>query len=340
MINRILDELGGDPDINVLWIASHRSGNAIAKVWQAVAGYVVAFLRMPFADLVHIHSSAEVSFFRKSAFYWLARLWRRPVIWHLHSPNTDFERFYSRRDAAGRYARYVLGSCRHIVVLSDSWISLAENILPRDKLRVIYNPIPRVVPDEESIPREPGRILYLAHLIQRKGFPLLIKAFANVAEEFPQARLVFAGSGELKEAKALCDELGIRSRVDFLGWIGEPQRTHELRRAGIFALPSYQEGLPMGVLEALAFGLAVVATPVGGIGDVVEDGRNGLLVKPGDDQQLAVALRSLLAEPALASRLATEGQRSVAQFSPGALAGEWKALYLETINEVETVEAL
>jgi len=328
VISRIQPCLDADPSIEAVWIETHRSGNRLAKATQAAIGVVRMLQNIPGADIVHIHSSAELSFIRKSAFFWLARMWRKPVVWHLHSPDIDFRRFFARPGVIGRYARSVLGSCEQVIVLSDSWLGLARETLPGANLRVIYNPVPATPQDfRGSAVRDPHRILYLAHLIPRKGYSFLIRAFAKIAEQFPDSRLVFAGSGEVEQARGLCRELGIEARVDFLGWIGEPERTEELGRSGMLVLPSFQEGLPMGVLEAMKYGLAVVTTPVGGIPDVVSDGYNGFLVPPGDTTALAAAMARLLADDALRERVGSAAQQSVGAFEPAVLAEAWKAIY-------------
>jgi glycosyltransferase involved in cell wall biosynthesis len=328
-----MEFLPGISGLKVRWVVPHRTGNALMKVVQAIHGWLHALILMPFTDVVHIHSAAYVSFFRKTLFFMLARLFRRPVVWHLHAPNTDFVDFFGRPDRIGRFARWVLRQAESVVVLSESWIDIASDILPSVGVEAIYNPIPSIGDEPDAAPGDTGmRILYLAHLIPRKGYPLLIEAFAEVLKDFPDARLVFAGSGELNEAKALCEKLGITDKVDYLGWIGEPARTNELRKASVFALPSYQEGLPMGVLEAMAFGLPVVTTPVGGIGDVIEDGINGLLVAPGDSGALANGISRLAADSELRRRIGSNARTSVQSLSPDHIADEWNRLYVKIYN--------
>lgn len=318
----------GEIDFN--WISTHRSGGAGAKLMAVIGGLLAALKSMPSTDLVHIHSSAQISFYRKSLFFWLAKLCRRPVIWHLHSPDRDFVEFFGQGGMRGRYIQSIMSRCDRVVVLSDNWRELAARTLPRARIVAIYNPIPAVSDDvfRDQGPHT-GRILYLAHLIQRKGYPFLIRAFAQVCGDFPQSRLVFAGSGELDEAKQLCDELGITDRVDYLGWIQEPGRSDELRNADIFALPSYQEGLPMGVLEAMAYGLGVVTTPVGGIPDLVVHRKNGMLVEAGCVEPLAAALRELLAKPDFCAELGRSARTTVASIAPHEIASQWLQLYRE-----------
>jgi len=333
VICRVIAHLERQQNVSAIWVATHRSGSKFGKLRAALGGLWRATRYMPQVNIVHIHSSAYVSFVRKSLVYWVAAAWRRPVIWHLHTPNDDFARFFGAGGFLGWYARMVISKAERVVVLSESWRSLVAPFISDDKVVVIPNPIPDI--DVKSMPSDiPGghRILYLAHLIQRKGYPFLISAFAKAVRRFPDCRLVFAGSGEVEEARQLCDELGISDCVEFLGWIEDPQRTEELRKATIFVLPSYQEGLPMGVLESMAFGLAVITTPVGGIGDVVNNGVNGLLVAPGDDSELTTALLELLGDRNLCRRLGEQASKDVSSFSAERICGQWIDTYLDVLS--------
>jgi len=338
VIRRVTRALRERSDYRLKWVAMHRSGTALQKIRAALAGSLEVLLTMPRYDIVHIHSAAYVSFFRKSFVFWNARLWNKPVIWHLHTPNNDFCDFFGAPGLFGRYGRWVLRKSDRVVVLSESWRPLAAQYIDDSKMRVIHNPIPEVGPEAPPATTDgPVRVLYLAHLIQRKGYPNLIRAFAGVFRTTPECRLVFAGSGETREALELCKELGIEGAVEFLGWIGEAERSEQLRKARIFVLPSYQEGLPMGVLEAMAFGLAVITTPVGGIGDVVFDQENGILVTPGDVGELESALLELVQDQAKCQRLGAKAREDVRQFTAGNVGKLWIDLYHElTVPQPET----
>ena len=339
VVRRVTEQLAGRSEVAVIWIASHRSGSGIEKIWQAMSGFLRACREMSNADLVHIHSAARVSFFRKSIFFWLAKTYRRPVIWHLNSPNDDFVKFFGRRGISGSYIKKVMSGCDRLIVLSHAWVDLVSEVLPKSRIQVIYNPIPSETDRlHHCVAARERRILYLAHLIQRKGYPLLIQAFAKIEKSFPDWRLVFAGSGEVAQAEALCQQLGIADKVEFLGWIREPDSTAELQRASVFALPSYQEGLPMGVLEAMANALPVVTTPVGGIPDIVRHNENGLLVEPGNIDALSTALSSLLEDATLRQRLGAVAQASVQSLAPSAIADQWQTMYLDLLSNRPTRE--
>jgi glycosyltransferase involved in cell wall biosynthesis len=161
---------------------------------------------------------------------------------------------------------------------------------------------------------------------------LLLRAFRQIGSERPEARLLLVGDGpERGPLEALARDLGLAGRVAFAGY--QPQPEQYLRVMDVFALTSRAEGMPLAILEAWASALPVVATRVGGIPGLVEDGRTGLLVDSGDEPALTQALRRVLAEPGLARRLGEAGRdRAVSEFDTQCMAREYHRHYLELME--------
>jgi glycosyltransferase involved in cell wall biosynthesis len=183
---------------------------------------------------------------------------------------------------------------------------------------------------------EAGRILFLGYVGKRKGIFELLKALSLLKDSLPDIRLAICGDGQLDSARKMADELGISPNVEFHGWIGAEQRAKEFARASIFTLPSYDEGVPMAMLEAMAAGKAIVVTPVGGIPEVIKDRENGLLVPPGDPHALAQALREILEDSSLRKMLAENAERTVeVRFSPSVVLGQLSRIYesLRTVRQ-------
>ena len=112
-----------------------------------------------------------------------------------------------------------------------------------------------------------------------------------------------AGNGEIEQGKQLAKNLGIYDRIEFLGWFNGLHKERTFQEASIFCLPSYAEGFPMAVLDAWAYGLPVITTPVGGIPDVAKDGDNMLLFMPGDIQTLSIKLEQLISDQKLRNKI-------------------------------------
>lgn len=159
-------------------------------------------------------------------------------------------------------------------------------------------------------------ILYAGALIPRKGIHHLVSAFARVAREIPEARLVIAGREENKnytaQLKAQIEQAALEARVKFIGEVSQVILAAEMQRARVFVFPSYSEGLPRVVFEAMAAGMPVIASAVSGIPEVVQDGMTGVLVGPGDEAALAERIRWVFDHPKEAEEMGLRA-RSVAK---------------------------
>lgn len=192
-----------------------------------------------------------------------------------------------------------------MIVLSQSWKESVNNIFHLgNKVQVIYNPCTTDVLSQTYIKQ--NIILYAGTINARKGYKDMIKAFAQIASQFPDWRIVFAGNGEIENGKKLAKELGIEQQTTFLGWLNGKDKDKAFKEASIFCLPSYAEGFPMAVLDAWAYGLPVITTPVGGIPDIAKDGKNMLLFPPGDCTKLAIQMERMIKNKDLKSNIINE----------------------------------
>lgn len=137
------------------------------------------------------------------------------------------------------------------------------------------------------------KLLFLGRLSREKGFEDLLFALPRVLKQWPGAELFACGLGDLPKYRDMCKAMAIRNNVHFLGWVEHEQKINLLGQADIFVLPSHNEGFPVCLLEAMAAGLPVVATNVGGIPDLVEPDKNGILVEAGKAVALADAIINL-----------------------------------------------
>jgi len=194
--------------------------------------------------------------------------------------------------------------------------------------------IPGVVPASSATPARPFSILFVGRLVARKGVSTLIEALALLSSTL-DARVVVVGDGPERPAlEALARERGVAARVTFRGRVSGADLRAAYRSAQVLVLPSVvdargdTEGLGVVLLEAMAFGVPVVASGLGGITDIVTDGVTGRLVPPGDPNALAAALRGLAQDPALGRRLAEAGRSLLReQFSWPAITTRWLAVY-------------
>jgi glycosyltransferase involved in cell wall biosynthesis len=296
-------------------------------LWTAMLPFSLAMARLLVRpDILHLNLAAGGSIVRKSLMAAFARRLGIPYVVHLHGSRFDAEW------AVGRYRARIdplLAGAARIIVLGRRSEALVAGRLPSVMDRVVV--LPNGAPPARQ-PAEDGdrtRILFLGTLGGRKGVPLLLKALARVAD-LPGWHAVIAGDGEVAETRAEVDALGLGERVEVPGEVApEPL----LASANLLVLPSFNDVMPMAILEAMAHGLAVVATSVGEIADVVQDGETGLLVPAGDGDALAAALRRLILDPGLRRRLGAAGRvRHAEGFAIGPYARRLVALWREVVE--------
>lgn len=297
------------------YVPTHRDGTAAQKAVTALKAYASLcglLLRSP-APLVHIHLASRASFWRKSVVCAMARLRRRPYVLHVHG--AEFSKFYHEEcGAISKWiVRHTLERAAVVLALSGQWQDTLKRIAPRATVQTLPNAVAlREVP-ARAAEDAPVRILFAGRIGARKGTFELLRAFARLAPQFPAATLVCAGDGEGEKLKQLARELGVAARVECPGWLNAEQMADELRRASVFALPSHHEGVPIALLEAMSHSLPVLTTPVGGIPEVIESDRNGLMVEPGNVDAIERALERLLRSSAERERLGAAARATIAE---------------------------
>ncbi len=255
-------------------------------------------LRTPGPLLVHIHFSSRGSTLRKFILALLVLRARRPLVMHHHG--SEFDQFLaSTPRPIRRLIVDVLRRADCCVTLSRQWreFFVTRCGIAPERIRILCNPVrvPATVPDRRG--RDRVQFLFLGRIGPRKGAFDLVRAVAALPEAARRrARLVVAGNGEVQALRELAAPLG--DSVSILSWVDEKGRDRLLRESDVFVLPSYAEGVSMAVLEAMAWGLPVITTAVGGLPDVVTDGAEGLVVTPGNVAEIRRALLRMIDDEA------------------------------------------
>jgi glycosyltransferase involved in cell wall biosynthesis len=239
----------------------------------------------------------------------------RPLGLHtvLQLHGADFFDFHAALPGPARWAlRACIGGADCIVVMGAQWRDrvVAELGMPQSRIRVV----PNGAPGSPMAARggNPARILFLGRLGDRKGVPELVQALASPQLAARDWRAMIAGDGDLAALETRLTATGLRARVDAPGWLDSAEAARALDQTDILVLPSHHEVMPIAILEAMARGLAIVATPVGVIPEILTDNINGRLVPPGDASSLVEALSALLDEPALRHRLGERARETFA----------------------------
>lgn len=287
----------------------HRAGTAdkLYSVFAALLQFVWWQARGE-VNAVHAHVAARGSFWRKSAFLLLGRMCGNRTIFHLH--DGSFPSWYaSRAPEVQKLVRWILRRMDRVVVLTESWRNELQRMEPAAKCHVLVNP---VVLQKTSATLEGSKVLFMGRLWPDKGIDVLMQAMAIVKSQGVAFQLTCAGDGDLDSVRRQAELLGIAREVHLPGWVEGAAKLELLQEADVFVLPSYFEGLPMGVLEAMSWGVPVVASEVGGIPEAVGKSA-GLLVPPGDAHALAQALLHLLGDRTLRLKIGAAGRKRVSQ---------------------------
>ncbi|HJZ04294.1 MAG TPA: glycosyltransferase family 4 protein [Patescibacteria group bacterium] len=271
--------------------------------------WILAFKR---PNILHQSVTWGKAFWKEVSFMLLARCLGIKVVAHIHGSKLDIQ-----LKEAKLYKRWLMNIALKIpqvlVVLSEYWFKfLSETV--SSKLNIVI--VPNCV--DQSIAEAMDRItfdakkseclvLYLGELCVRKGLLDALRAAILVCQQEPIARFVFAGAVEpglqMKRIKRACQEAMMDGNIRFPGLVTGEEKLALFSEASVFILPSYNENLPIAILEAMSMGLPVVATPVAGIPELIEDGCNGFLIQPGDYHALADRILTLAREPELRQRM-------------------------------------
>jgi len=279
--------------------------------------------------LVHCHAAELGSFWRKSIFGLLARARRIPVLFHLHG--AEMKDFYDAQVApVRRLISWILERYSAVVVLSPSWADWVRSVAPKARVFVLHNYVRMPASQGRRAGEGPIKVLFLGIIGHRKGVYDLLPAFADARATVPGMKLLVGGNGEVDQARMRAAELGLGDSVEFLGWVGGDRKNELLAAADIFVLPSYNEGLPISLLEAMSWGVPVISTTVGGIPELIRDGTDGYLIEAGDVPALARRLAELAGDPDLRRRMGRAGREQVAEsFSREAVLPRLEQLYAD-----------
>jgi len=214
------------------------------------------------------------------------------------------------------------------------------------KIHVIPNPLPlelsncerELIPLEKPDNEKPTSILYAGRLASVKGIFTLLNAASKVLSRFPETRFLLAGGAHgsiaLEKINRIIREKHLERNVVLYGHVPWKKLLNHYAQATLFVMPSFYEAFGISCLEAMAFGLPVVATATGGLPEVVEDGVTGVLVPPGDSQALAQAVIGLLRDPHLRQRLGRAGrERVLAEFTVDQIFTRALGVYEQVIRQ-------
>ncbi|WP_016955316.1 glycosyltransferase family 4 protein [Catenovulum agarivorans] len=309
------------------WLCAHKEGSVFFRCRlfiKCIFELIAALFNG--VGLFHVHMAMRGSFFRKMFLISLIKLFKRKVILHLHG--SEFEVFYKNsKPSIQQLIVKTFEKADVVIVLSESWKKFVANLSGEIHVEVVPNfvqPIKSLCLNQLDTGT---KFIFLGALGKRKGIYDLLPAFQKLLNIEPTAKLIIGGDGELTQAQQLAQRLGIGHAVEFVGWVSGEEKTKWLNQADVFILPSYNEGLPMAILEAMSLGKCVISTYVGGIPEAISTNDNGLLVAAGNVEQIFLAMKQAC-DKDVRTRLGDAAKNAFeANFSPTVITPKIKHIY-------------
>lgn len=298
---------GLDKKVQLQYIGTMEDGSKWHKLKIAVKAFVEFVTKVSKYDLVHIHMASDSSLYRKIPFIILTKMFRKKLIIHQHGGNIK-QFYYSECSEKRReFIKKVLQKADAFVVVAPYLKDIFKDIVKEEKIIVLPNAIE--ISKEIKTDYSRQNLLFLGRLCKEKGISELLEVVKELKQEFPGLQLYLGGvwaEEELEKKAQMCGDF-----VHHLGWIDAEKKEEYLRKCNIFVLPTYFEGLPMSLLEGMAYGCACVATEVGGIPQVMTDRKDGLMIPAKDVQALKGAIRELLVNSDLQKEIGTNARKTV-----------------------------
>lgn len=274
------------------FIPTSKNGGMIQKAILPLIGMLkLVWYRFSGSYIAHIHTASRISFWRKAVFIIEAKLLGMKVILHIHGGG--FAGFVSQHK---KIVPFILKRCNIVIALSILWKDYFIHELNLQNVYVIHNIIP--FPKIKKINKfDCLSLLFLGAIVPDKGIFDLVECLAINKHLFKdKVRLYIGGNGNIEGLQTTVRDKGVDDMVVLLGWVEGEEKIDLLNKSNVYILPSYVEGLPISILEAMSYGMAIISTSVGSIPEVVKED-NGIIVQPGDLLALRDAILFFLKNP-------------------------------------------
>ena len=321
-------------EYHLVYVPTSIVGNPLKKVLFMLKGFrqIRRVFRQEKVDLVHVHMSERGSVWRKGLVMRYAKKQGAKVLLHMHG--AELEVWYrSLEDKKQQKVRSVVDLADAVVILGDYWKSfMAELVTDPGKIRVVHNAV--ALPSRPLYSRNSRELLFLGAVSRRKGIYDLLDAMEQISSQLPgDWKLRIYGPDVIGNVKEEIEKRQLSDRVSYCGWLSADHREAALSRTGINLLPSYNEGLPMTILEAMAAGIPSITTDVAAIPEAVTE-ENGVLLTPGDVEGLGRSILELCLDSEERSRK-SQAARQAAQekFSLERHLADIRRIYKELIPQ-------
>lgn len=296
VITQMLNHDWNKDNIKLEFVSTYIEKNSILKIIFFIVAYIKILYNFIFfrPDVVHIHMSYKGSYTRANLIVNTANIFKIKYIIHLHG--SEFEKWFNEcHENKKRKIRKMLKNSYKFIVLGEKWKNVILSIEPDTDVFVLNNAIKET--PKKCMYNEKINILFLGVMIKRKGIYDIIDIIRKNYLLLKNNKVTFILSGSGKEEenlKRIVYENNFDDIVCFTGWINDKEKEKIILKSQFMLLPSYNEGLPMAILESMAYGLPIIASNVGDISEAVENGKNGFLIRPGNLNDLDEIIKKII----------------------------------------------
>lgn len=279
---------------------------------KAVFLFVVKILTKN-PSLVYVHIGSNASLYRESFFVVLAKIFGKKTVAHFHAGDVD--EYLEKQSKLGRkFISWAIGQSDKLIAVSKDSAEKLQKLAPKNEIEIIVNAIDTkpfaFSPNRFETRTKIVRLLFVGAMGKLKGETDLADALKILSTKNTNFRVSFLGFGG-ENLQKYCAEIGIENFIEFVGAVSLTKRLAFFEKADIFVLPTYAEAMPMSVIEAMATGLPIVSTTVGGIPELVEESEEGFLIEPANARKLAEKLSILISDKGLREKMGKKAQEKV-----------------------------
>lgn len=273
-------------EYEIKYIPTHVESNKLCVSIYFLFAYIkILFLVIrKKVDVAYFHTAERGSFYRKAILVRLMHKFGVKTVMHHHA--AEFEEFYDGlSEKKKNFVNKTLEMATLNIVLSNRLIPMITDKAPNANVKVLYNAVK--VYDKNPYNKNAIEILFLGRLGKRKGTYDFLDAIKRIEDRLPDdIKVNLCGDGDVEEVSVRVKELKLENRIKHIGWIDSTKKAEIFSNTIINVLPSYNEGLPMTILETMAYGIPNISTSIASIPEVIRNGENGFLIQPGEIEKL------------------------------------------------------
>lgn len=298
VIKGILEDKKLNEEYEIYCHSTFVDGNIVKRLgysFYALMRFVFILIFKKY-DVFHIHVASYGSTFRKMIYVNVLKIFNKKIILHVHG--AEYLVFFNNLSEKKKdLVKKMWAKCDVVIALSEEWKKDFDGIFNHPNIQVVHNGID-VEQYSDAVEPIPGSLnnsfLFLGRLGKRKGVYDLINAAKILEDKGLAFKLYLAGDGEIENAQQMIKDLKLDNHIKIVGWINSNQKVEYLKKVSTIVLPSYNEGLPMTILEGMSCGKTIISTNVGAIPEVVINEENGIIINPGDVVSLAESMERVI----------------------------------------------